>query len=59
MSGKELREKRKELKLTQEQLANELQVSANTVARWERDEMKIPSFLHLAIETIERKILGN
>lgn len=54
MNGKELKEKRSKLKLTQEQLANELQVTANTVARWERDEMKIPPFLHLAIETIER-----
>jgi transcriptional regulator with XRE-family HTH domain len=58
MNGKELKEKRKELEFTQEQLANELQVTANTVARWERDEMKIPPFLHLALETIERKLLG-
>ncbi len=55
MNGKELKEKRNDLSLTQEQLANELNVTGNTVARWERDEMKIPSFLHLAIETIERK----
>ena len=55
MNGKELKEKRNDLSLTQEQLANELQVTANTVARWERDEMKIPPFLHLAIETIKRK----
>lgn len=56
MRGKELKEKRKELNFTQEQLAHELQVTANTVARWERDEMKIPPFLHLALESIERKI---
>lgn len=55
MEGKDLKEKRKELNFTQEQLANELQVTANTVARWERDEMKIPSFLHLAMETVERR----
>lgn len=54
MNGKELKEKRSDLSLTQEQLANELNVTGNTVARWERDEMKIPPFLHLAIETIER-----
>ena len=54
MNGKELKEKRNDLSLTQEQLANELSVTGNTVARWERDEMKIPPFLHLAIETIER-----
>lgn len=58
MNGKELREKRKELGFTQEQLASELQVTANTVARWERDEMKIPPFLHLALESIERKVLA-
>ena len=56
MNGKELKEKRNDLSFTQEQLANELQVTANTVARWERDEMKIPPFLHLAMETIERNL---
>ena len=55
MNGKQLKEKRNDLALTQEQLAKELNVTGNTVARWERDEMKIPPFLHLAIETIERK----
>lgn len=58
MNGKELKEKRKQMELTQEQLADELQVTSNTVARWERDEMKIPPFLHLALETIERKIVA-
>ncbi len=57
MNGKELKEKRNDLSLTQEQLANELSVTGNTVARWERDEMKIPPFLHLAIETVERNHL--
>jgi hypothetical protein len=28
-------------------------VSRNTVARWERDEMAIPGFLHLALKTLE------
>jgi hypothetical protein len=28
-------------------------VSRNTVARWERDEMAIPGFLHLALRTLE------
>ena len=58
MKGKELKIKRNDLGFTQEQLAKELQVTANTVARWERDEMKIPPFLHLAIETIERKFVA-
>ena len=55
MNGNELREKRKELGITQEQLAKELSVASNTIARWEREEMKIPPYLHLAIETIEQK----
>ncbi len=54
MDGKTLKVKRNELNFTQEQLAGELGVTANTVARWERDEMKIPPFLHLALETIKR-----
>ncbi len=56
MNGKELKEKRNDLSFTQEQLANELGVTANTVARWERDEMKIPPFLHLALKTVERNL---
>lgn len=55
MNGKELKKERKKLDFTQEQLANELGVTANTVARWERDEMKIPPFLHLALKTVERE----
>jgi len=39
--------------LTQQGLASKLKVTRNTVARWERDEMAIPGFLHLAIKTLE------
>jgi transcriptional regulator with XRE-family HTH domain len=56
MTGKELRERRKGMDLTQERLAEILKVTANSVARWERDEMKIPPFLGLALETIERDL---
>ncbi len=58
MNGEELKEKRNNLSLTQEQLANELNVTGNTVARWERDEMKIQPFLHLAMETVTRNLLN-
>ena len=54
MNGTELRERRKSLGLTQEQFAKELNTTANTIARWERDEVSIPPHLPLAIETVER-----
>jgi transcriptional regulator with XRE-family HTH domain len=44
--------------LTREQISNELNITGNTVARWERDEMKIPPFLHLAMETVTRNLLN-
>jgi transcriptional regulator with XRE-family HTH domain len=53
MKGAKLRERRLALGLTQQGLASKLKVSRNTVARWERDEMAIPGFLHLAIRTLE------
>lgn len=42
MQGAELRRYRERLKLTQAGLADRLGVSANTVARYERAELKIP-----------------
>ncbi len=53
MKGAKLRERRVALGLTQQGLADRLEVSRNTVARWERDEMAIPGFLHLALKSIE------
>ena len=53
MKGTKLRERRVALGLTQQGLADRLEVSRNTVARWERDEMAIPGFLHLALKSIE------
>jgi transcriptional regulator with XRE-family HTH domain len=53
MKGTKLRERRVALGLTQQGLAEKLQVTRNTVARWERDEMAIPGFLHLALKSIE------
>lgn len=59
VDGNELRKFRENLNLTQEQLAKELKVAANTVARWERGERKIPEFLDLALETVERRLKGS
>jgi transcriptional regulator with XRE-family HTH domain len=53
MKGPKLRERRQALGLTQQALADKLKVTQNTVARWEREEMAIPGFLHLAINWIE------
>jgi DNA-binding transcriptional regulator YiaG len=41
VDGKELRAIRMRLKLTQVALADQLGVTGNTVARWERDEVRI------------------
>ena len=42
MEGAELRSIRSRLGWTQAQLAGEIGVAVNTVARWERDERGIP-----------------
>lgn len=41
MTGSALRKIRQHLALTQAQLAEQLGVTSNTVARWERDEVRI------------------
>ena len=53
MKGATLRERRLALGLSQQELANKLEVSRNTVARWERDEYPNPGFLNLALNWIE------
>ncbi|MDF2459735.1 MAG: Antitoxin component of bacterial toxin-antitoxin system, MqsA [Nitrospira sp.] len=42
VNGAALRQQRKKLHLTQRELAEELGVATNTVARYERDESGIP-----------------
>jgi DNA-binding transcriptional regulator YiaG len=41
MTGKDFREKRARLQLTQAQLAKQLGVSTTAVARWEREERRV------------------
>jgi transcriptional regulator with XRE-family HTH domain len=58
MKGKELRVIRKKLGWTQLEMAAALRVTANTVARWERDERTISELAAKLIETVyasERK----
>jgi DNA-binding transcriptional regulator YiaG len=48
MTGAQLRAIRRSLGFTQEALAGHLAVTANTVARWERDEVRItPAMVRL------------
>lgn len=56
VTGKELETKRESMGLTREELARELKVSYTTVFRWEKNERTIPSFLDLALETIQRNL---
>lgn len=41
MKGEEMRRLRKRMGLTQEKLGEKIGVAENTIARWERNEMKI------------------
>ena len=53
MRGKELRAIRGRLKLTQAEFAELVGVSANTMARWERDEMTMRERKARLIQSID------
>lgn len=53
MTGKQLKKARNALGLTQEELARHLGKAANTIARWEREELEIPIYLKLALIGLE------
>jgi non-specific serine/threonine protein kinase len=55
ISATALRERRRELGMSQSQLGAVLGISANTIARWEREEQAIgsPLLLSLALERLE------
>ncbi|MCD9187261.1 MAG: helix-turn-helix domain-containing protein [Pyrinomonadaceae bacterium] len=54
MEGKELKQKRESLGLTQTELAEILGVKMNTVYRWESGILDVPKSIELAMETVER-----
>lgn len=54
LDGTRLRKERERIELSQLELARKLSVSPNTVARWERGELKIahPGMLQLALKSL-------
>ena len=54
MEGKELKQKREDLELTQTELAEVLGVKMNTVYRWESGILSVPKSIELAMETVVR-----
>lgn len=52
--GRELRIIREKLRLTQAEIADRLGVSPNTVARWERDEVRITPPMEKLIRLISK-----
>ena len=55
MTPDDLKKWREKYAYTQASLAKALAVIPITVSRWERGVREIPSFLHLALETLERR----
>jgi transcriptional regulator with XRE-family HTH domain len=55
MTTKQLQAWRKKNGYSQSQLAKVLGVASLSISRWERGDRKIPSFLHLALECMEKK----
>jgi DNA-binding transcriptional regulator YiaG len=57
INGAELKRQREALGLSQVQLGRHLAVAANTIARWERGELKVehPGMLSLALEALRQK----
>jgi transcriptional regulator with XRE-family HTH domain len=49
MTGQELRRARRKLKMTQREVAAELELHKNTIARMERDELPIVKTTELAV----------
>jgi DNA-binding transcriptional regulator YiaG len=57
MQGKELKQRRAALGLTQVALAEAMGVGWSAVARWEIDENKIPKWAEILLGFIEREMI--
>jgi transcriptional regulator with XRE-family HTH domain len=57
MTGQELQEWRRKWGLSQEDLGRALGVIRVSVSRWETGARAIPSFLPLALEALENRII--
>ena len=55
MIGKQLRNARRYLNMTQAELGRELDMAGNTVARMERDELAIAKVVELAVKFLTSK----
>ena len=56
MTGKELKETRTSLQLTQEELGNRLGVRKNTVWRWENEQRHIPETVARLVHYLEKEV---
>jgi putative transcriptional regulator len=59
LTGKEIRFLRKEMKYTQERLAELVKVSDQAVARWEKGENEIPGSAEIVIRALYRQHIGD
>jgi DNA-binding transcriptional regulator YiaG len=61
ISGAQLKHQREALGLSQGELARQLAVAPNTIARWERGELKVehPGMLLLALNALRRRESGS
>lgn len=55
MTGDDLKKWRERRGLNQTEMAQFLGVDQGTISRWEGGKREIPSFLHLALESIKKK----
>lgn len=56
MTPEEIIAFREKYNLSQEELAEKLKVTRNTVNRWENRKRNIPEIVELALETVERNL---